>query len=195
MIQGILDLASAFGLSTSAGLNAYIPMLTLALLARFTGLIQLEDSWSQLSSWWVIGLLGILLAVEELADKIPVVDTVNDVIQTFIRPLAGAIVFAATTQSSINMHPVLSFGCGIILAGSVHAIKAGARPVLTAATAGTANPIVSIIEDIISTVTSFVAIIFPYLIILWGILLVALILLIICWRRQRTGMTARSHPR
>jgi len=185
MIQGILDLASAFGLSTSAGLNAYIPMLTLALLARFTKLIQLEEPWSYLSSWWVIGLLVILLAIEELADKIPAVDTVNDMIQTFIRPTAGAIVFAATTESSINMHPVLAFGCGIILAGSVHVIKAGARPVLTATTAGTANPIVSVIEDIVSVVTSFVAIIFPYLILLWCILLIALIILVIRWRRQR----------
>ena len=185
MIQGILDLASAFGLSTSAGLNAYIPMLTLALLARFTKLIQLEEPWSYLSSWWVIGLLVILLAIEELADKIPAVDTVNDMIQTFIRPTAGAIVFAATTESSINMHPVLAFGCGIILAGSVHVVKAGARPVLTATTAGTANPIVSVIEDIVSVVTSFVAIIFPYLILLWCILLIALIILVIRWRRQR----------
>ncbi len=185
MIQGILDLASAFGLSTSAGLNAYIPMLTLALLARFTKFIQLEEPWSYLSSGWVIALLVVLLLIEEFADKIPAVDSINDIIQTFIRPTAGAIVFAATTESSINMHPVLSFGCGVILAGSVHAIKAGARPVLTATTAGVANPIVSTIEDIISASTSFVAIIFPYLIVLWAILLMALIILIIRWRRRR----------
>ena len=185
MIQGILDFASAFGLSTSAGLNAYIPMLTLALLARFTHLIKLEEPWTYITNWWIIALLVVLLVIEEFADKIPAVDTVNDVIQTFIRPTAGAIVFAATTQSSIEMHPVLAFGCGVILAGSVHAIKAGARPVLTATTAGVANPIVSTIEDIVSAVTSFVAIIFPYLIVIWGILLIVLIILVIRWRRQR----------
>ncbi len=185
MIEGLLDLASAFGLSTSAGLNAYIPMLTLALLARFTNLVQLQEPWTHLTSWWIIALLIVLLAIEELADKIPAVDTINDIIQTLIRPTAGAIVFAATTESSINIHPLLALGCGVLLAGSVHVVKASARPVLTATTAGTANPIVSTIEDIVSAITSFVAIIFPYLIILWCILLIAFVILVIRWRKRR----------
>lgn len=191
MIQGLLDLASAFGLSTSSGLNAYIPMLILAGLARFTNLVKLEEPWSYITNWWIIGLLIVLLAIEELADKIPAVDTVNDVIQTLIRPTAGAIVFAATTQSSIHMHPVLALGCGLILAGTVHAVKSGARPVLTMTTAGTANPIVSVIEDIVSAVTSFIAIIFPYLIVLWCLLLIVLIFLVLRWRHQRAQERAR----
>jgi len=190
MIEGILDLASAFGLSTSAGLNAYIPMLMVALLAKFTNMIELHEPWDALTNWWVIGILFILLAVEELADKIPAVDSVNDIIQTLIRPTAGAILFAATTQQSIHMHPVLAFGCGVILAGSVHAIKAGARPVVTALTAGTGNPIVSTVEDMIAVLTSVIAIIFPYLVAVWLILLVVLVFLIIRWRRRRTEACA-----
>lgn len=185
MVDGLLNLASAFGLSTSAGLNAYIPMLTLALLARFTSLVQLKEPWSALTSWWIIGLLTVLLIVEVLADKIPAVDSVNDVIQTFIRPAAGAIVFAATTESGIQMHPVLAFACGIILAGATHVVKAGGRPVVTATTGGVGNPVVSTIEDLIATVTSLVAIIFPYLILAWAFLLVLLIYLIVRWRRRR----------
>jgi hypothetical protein len=190
MIQGLLDLASAFGLSTSAGLNAYIPMLTVALLAKFTNLINLQAPWDALTNWWIIGILTVLLVIEELADKIPAVDTVNDIIQTVIRPTAGAILFAATTQESIHMHPVLAFGCGIVLAGSVHVIKAGARPAVTALTAGTGNPIVSTVEDIISAVTSVVAVIFPYLVAAWFILLVVLVILIIRWRRHRSEARA-----
>jgi uncharacterized membrane protein len=185
MIEGILDLASAFGLSTSAGLNAYIPMLAVALLAKFTNLIELHTPWDALTNWWIIGILTILLIVEELADKIPAIDTVNDIIQTLIRPTAGAILFAATTQESIHMHPVLAFGCGVILAGTVHVIKSGARPAVTALTAGTGNPIISTVEDIVSGVTSVIAIIFPYLLALWFILLVVLIVLIVRWRRRR----------
>jgi hypothetical protein len=185
MVEGLLDLASAFGLSTSAGLNAYIPMLMVAVLAKFTGLIELQEPWSALTSWWIIALLAILLAVEELADKIPAVDTVNDVVQTLVRPTAGAILFAATTQSSIRMHPVLAFGCGVILAGTVHAVKAGARPVVTAISAGTANPVVSTVEDIVSAVTSFVSIIFPYLVVVWLLLLALAIFLIVQERRRR----------
>ena len=183
MIEGLLDLASAFGLSTSAGLNAYIPMLTVALLGRFTNLVQFEEPWSALSSWWIIGLLTVLLAIETIADKIPAVDSVNDIIQTLIRPTAGAILFAAQTQSTIHIHPVLAMVCGGLLAGSVHAVKTGARPVVTATTAGMGNPIESTLEDVIAIVTSLVAVVFPYLMILWLLLFIALIALFIRWRR------------
>jgi len=185
MVEGLLDLASAFGLSTAAGLNAYIPMLTVAVLAKFTHLIELQEPWSALTSWWIIALLAVLLVIEEIADKIPAVDTVNDVVQTLVRPTAGAILFAATTQSSINMHPILAFGCGVILAGTVHVVKAGARPAVTAATAGIANPVVSTVEDVVSAVTSFVSVIFPYLVIVWVILLALTIFMVVRWRRRR----------
>jgi hypothetical protein len=185
MIEGLLDLASAFGLSTSAGLNAYIPMLTVALLGRFTELVEFEEPWTALSSWWIIALLAILLVIETFADKIPAVDSVNDIIQTLIRPTAGAILFAAQTQSTMHLHPVLAMGCGVVLAGSVHAVKTGARPVVTATTGGVGNPVVSTVEDAIAAVTSFVAVIFPYLMIIWLLLFIALIVLFFRWRRGR----------
>lgn len=181
-----MDLASAFGLSTSAGLNAYIPLLTVALLGRLTALIELSEPWDVLTSWWIIGLLIVLLIIEVLADKIPAVDSVNDVIQTVIRPTAGAIMFAATTQDTINLHPVLALGCGVLLAGGVHVVKSGARPVVTATTAGLGNPIVSTVEDVVAVITSFVAVIFPYLIIIWFFLLALLVFLVLRWRQRRT---------
>jgi len=147
--QAFLSLATAFGLSTSAGLNAYIPLLIVALLARFTSLVTLNEPWDALSSWWVIGTLVVLLVVEILVDKVPAADTANDIIQTFVRPAAGAILFAATTNA-IGLHPVLAAICGVILAGGVHVVKAGGRPVVAATTAGMANPIMSTIEDMIS---------------------------------------------
>ena len=186
MLEGLLDLASAFGLSTSAGLNAYIPMLTVALLAKFTRLIELGEPWDALTSWWIIALLAVLLVIEELADKIPAVDTVNDVFQTLVRPTAGAVLFAATTQSSIKMHPVLAFGCGVILAGTVHVVKAGARPVVTALSAGTANPVVSTVEDAIAAVTSFISVIFPYLVVIWVMVLGLAVYLVLRWRRRHS---------
>lgn len=193
MIEGLLNLASAFGLSTSAGLNAYIPMLVLALLARFTGLVKLGEPWSALTSWWIIGLLAVLLSVDVLADKVPAVDTVNDILQTLVRPTAGAIVFAATTQNTIHLHPVLAFGCGVVLAGGVHLAKMGGRPVVTATTGGVGNPIVSTVEEMIAALVSVVAIIFPYLILAWLFLLVLLLYLIVRWRRQRVEVRATSN--
>lgn len=86
IIGGVLG---AFGLSASAGLNAYIPLLVVSLLAKFTNLIELSDSWKALESWWVIGVLAVLGIVEIVADKVPAVDQVNDVIQTLIRQWLG----------------------------------------------------------------------------------------------------------
>ena len=171
--QAFLSLATAFGLSTSAGLNAYIPLLVVALLARFSPLVTLNEPWEALSSWWAIGTLTVLLAVEILVDKVPAADTVNDVIQTFIRPAAGAILFAATTNA-IGLHPVLAAICGVILAGGVHVVKAGGRPVVAATTAGVGNPIVSTLEDIVSFVTSVLAIVAPYLVVALIVIALAL---------------------
>jgi len=182
--QAFLSLATAFGLSTSAGLNAYIPLLVVALLARFTPLVTLNEPYDALSSWWAIGTLAVLLIVEILVDKVPAVDTINDAVQTFIRPAAGAILFAATTNT-IGLHPVLAAVCGVILTGGVHAVKAGGRPVVTAMTAGVGNPIVSTIEDVISFVTSVLAIVAPYLV----VALIVIALGLFTWwhvrRRQR----------
>ena len=93
----LLGILTAFGLSTSAGLNAYIPLLVVALLGRFTNLVTLKQPWDTLTSWWIIALLIVLSVVEFFADKIPAVNHVNDIIQTVIRPVAGAILFAASS--------------------------------------------------------------------------------------------------
>jgi hypothetical protein len=77
-----MDIFSAFGLSASAGLNAYIPLLVVALLGRFTNLITLAPPWNTLENWWVIGILVVLSLVEFFADKIPAINHINDVIQT-----------------------------------------------------------------------------------------------------------------
>ncbi len=184
MAEAFLGLATAFGLSTAAGLNAYIPLLVVALLGRLTPWVTLNKPWDVLTSWWVIGTLTILLVVEMLVDKVPAADTTNDIIQTFIRPAAGAILFAATTKT-IGLHPVLAAICGVILAGGVHAVKAGGRPVVTATAAGIGNPIVSTIEDIIALVASVLAIMAPFLV----VLLIMIVAGVLTWwllrRRQR----------
>ncbi len=182
--QAFMSLATAFGLSTSAGLNAYIPLLVVALLARFTSLVTLNEPWDALSSWWVIGTLTVLLAIEILVDKVPAVDTVNDAIQTFVRPAAGAILFASTTNT-VGLNPVLAAVCGVLLAGGVHAVKAGGRPVVTAMTAGTGNPVVSTIEDIVSFVVSVLAIVIPFLMAALIIIVAALLTWWYVRRRQR----------
>jgi hypothetical protein len=161
----IFNVFSAFGLSASAGLNAYIPLLVVSLLAKFTNLIHLNEPWDTLTSWWVIGVLILLSLVEFLADKIPAVNHVNDVVQTFIRPTAGAIVFAATTTQVSHVNPVLSLIAGLLVAGSVHAVKSVVvRPAVSAATGGVGNIPVSIAEDATSTAVSFLSVVLPVIV-------------------------------
>ncbi|MFW6135247.1 MAG: DUF4126 domain-containing protein [Chloroflexota bacterium] len=179
--QAFLTLATAFGLSTAAGLNAYIPLFLVALLARTTSLVTLNQPYTALSSWWVIATLAVLLLIEILVDKIPAVDTVNDVIQTFVRPAAGAILFAASTNV-IGLHPALAAICGVIVAGGVHIAKTVERPVVTATTAGVGDPIVSTVEDAVSFITSVLAVVAPYLIVA---LAVTAISLLIWWAERR----------
>ncbi len=190
-MEALLGVFSAFGLSASAGLNAYIPLLVIALLGRFTNLIQLKPPFDVLTNWWIIGLLVVLVAVEFFADKFPAVNHVNDVIQTFIRPVAGAIVFAASAQLFTDVHPVLSLAAGILTAGAVHTVKAVAiRPAVTATTAGVGNTPVSILEDIVATVVSFLSILIP--IVIFFILLVVMALVIRYFWRKTHPAQARK---
>jgi hypothetical protein len=178
-----MDIISAFGLSASAGLNAYIPLLVVALLARFTDLIRLNQPWDTLSSGWVIGLLVVLSLVEFFADKAPAVNHINDAIQTVVRPIAGAIVFAASAQVVTDVHPVLAMAAGLLIAGGVHAVKATAvRPAVTATTGGAGNVPVSILEDVISMILSILSVVIPVFIAAVIIILTAWVVWLL-WRR------------
>ena len=185
-----MDIFSAFGLSASAGLNAYIPLLVVALLGKFTNLITLGTPWNTLESWWVIGVLVVLSVVEFFADKVPAINHVNDLIQTVIRPIAGAIVFAASAQIITDVHPVLAMVMGLLVAGTVHAVKSLAvRPAVTATTGGAGNVPVSIAEDVLSTILSIIAAVTPVLI---AVILVLGVALIVWWIWRRINRESAS---
>lgn len=180
----MIDVLSAFGLSSAAGLNAYLPLLIVGLLARFTSLITLRQPWDALENPWVLAVLAVLLLIEMTVDKIPAVDTLNDGIQTLMRPAAGAILFAASGNLIADIHPVLALICGLLVAGGVHTVKAAARPVITASTAGVGNPLVSLAEDVIAALTTVIAIVLPVLAALIVVLMLALFLR---WYVRRRG--------
>jgi len=184
MLTGVL---AAFGLSASAGLNAYIPLLVISLTARYTDLIQLNSPWDAITSWWIIGLLIFLSLIEFFADKVPAINHVNDAIQTFVRPVAGAIVFAASANVITDMHPVLALAAGVLVSGTVHVVKSAAvRPAVTATTGGVGNVPVSVAEDVFATFLSIMAIIIPIFIAFVFILFTALVVWLF-WRRNKKG--------
>ncbi len=181
----LLGIFSAFGLSASAGLNAYIPLFAIAVIAHYTDWFKLHAPYDTLANPWIIILLGVLIIIEFLADKVPAINHLNDLVQTIIRPVAGAIAFAASAQVLTGVSPVLSLACGLIVAGSVHAAKAGlVRPAVTATTGGAGNVPVSIAEDIIATIASILAIVVPVILAL-ALILIALLLLWWLARRKQ----------
>ncbi len=186
MLEALSNIITAFGLSASAGLNAYIPLLIVALLARFTQLVHLKPPFDALTNVWVMLVLAVLVLIEALVDKIPAVDTVNDIIQTLVRPAAGAILFAASTDVVTGVHPVLALICGILVAGTVHVAKSTARPVITVATAGVGDPVVSTAEDVTSAVVSILSILIPALALVCIIVGVFMIVRALRSRRART---------
>ncbi len=172
-MDAVLNVFSAFGLSSAAGLNAYLPLLVVALVARYTDWITLRPPFDALTHPAIIALLVVLLLIEMTVDKIPALDSVNDVIHTIIRPAAGAILFAASNNVISNINPVLAMALGILAAGTMHTAKATARPVVTGATFGIGNPIVSLVEDVISLTITLLAILMPIFIALFLVAFIA----------------------
>jgi hypothetical protein len=194
----LLNICSAFGLSGAAGLNAYIPLLTLAIMHRM-GLAHLAAPYDALGQPWCIALLVVLLIVEIVVDKIPGADHVNDVIHTAIRPAAGALIFAAEGAQTSWVHPGVWIALGLLMGGGVHAGKALSRPVVNMGTAGLGAPVVSVIEDLVSTILSIVAILAPVvalvLLFVFGWLLVKLFRRFFGgWRKENRVYRVRAVP-
>jgi hypothetical protein len=158
---------TGMGLAAPAGLNAYIPLLALALADRATTRVTLHAPYDILSSNLGIAILVILLTVELTVDKIPGVDHANDLIQSFVRPAAGAIAAVAATGGVVAINPAVMVLVGVLLAGSVNAVKVTTRPAVTVGTAGILNPVVSLGEDAVAVIASLVAIFLPFLVILF----------------------------
>ncbi len=184
-MEVLLGVFSAFGLSASAGLNAYIPLLVVGVIAHYTHWIKLSSPWDTLANPWILIMLGILLIIEMLADKIPAVNHINDLIQTFVRPVAGAIAFAASTNVVHGINPILALACGLLVAGGVHLVKSAAvRPMVTAATGGAGNVPVSVAEDVTSTAVSVLSVLVPIAI---AVLMAILVLFLLWWWARRTS--------
>ncbi|QIM16426.1 DUF4126 domain-containing protein [Leucobacter insecticola] len=196
----MLELITGITLASAAGLNAYIPLLGIALLSRFTEMIELPAGWLWLENDWSLGILAVLLAVEMLVDKIPALDSINDVLQSVVRPASGGMVFAAGTSSStvavadpstlFTSAEIWPFLLGIGVALIPHVLKALARPVLNLLTAGAGAAVSSLLEDVGAVLLTVLAVIVPIVALL---LLIALIVLLV--RRLRRALSKRRAVR
>ncbi|MCA1942873.1 MAG: DUF4126 domain-containing protein [Yonghaparkia sp.] len=195
----MLELLTGTGLAVAAGLNAYIPLLVLGLAGRFLDVVELPSAWRWLENEWVLIIIGVLLVIELVADKIPAVDSINDWLQSIVRPASGGIVFGtgAATQTAAVTDPAAFFEssawvpvvAGIVIALVVHAGKMLVRPAANALSAGAAAPALSTGEDIGAVLLSIFAILIPILVI---VALVGMVVLVVSifrrLRRQRRSV-------
>ena len=186
-----MDILSGLTLAAPAGVNAYIPLLAVALAERL-GWLHLDAPYDILGAWWVIAIIAVLLIVEVVADKVPAVDHVNDVIQTVVRPAAGGLL-AVSASGHGSVSPVVLLVAGVLIAGSVHAVKASARPVINVSTAGAGAPVVSTLEDIGAVIVTVLALLVP---VLAAIVIIAVVVVAIVairrWRRRHRPADGRA---
>lgn len=176
---------TGIGLASSAGLNAYLPLLVLALADRFTTVVELDTPWDILSSFWGIVILLAILPLELIADKIPRLDHTNDFLHTAVRPGAGAAAFMAVSSQAEDFQMVIGFILGLVIAGAIHWMKASTRPQIAVTTNGIGNPLVSLLEDALALVFSLIAVFLPIGVI--AVVPLGLLLLYRTYRRFRFG--------
>lgn len=158
----ISTLAIAMGASWVSGINLYASVATLGLLSRFAHL-ELPGELSVLTSWWVIGVALALYVVEFFADKIPLVDSTWDIVHTFIRIPAGAVLAATAFGDFDQSVQVIAFLLGGGLALSSHGTKAATRAVINTSPEPVSNIVVSTLEDILAVASILLSVFLPVL--------------------------------
>jgi len=196
-----MDIATTYGLTyglaLASGVNAYFPLLAFAIAARWFHLYKVNPSFSFITQTWFMVALAILALADLFADKIPVVDHGWDAIHTFIRPVAGAFV-AAASDNRIHVLPnttymgthIMTMGINLsltlvvvmltggVLALMTHVTKASTRLASTATTAGLLNIVLSIIEDIGVVIATLLSLFAPVVMFVVVILFVLIFLLL-----------------
>jgi hypothetical protein len=171
MMPPLVDLlpcvALAVALAACAGLRAWLPLLLTGALAR-AGLFQLGSSFDFVASNKALIIFGLATLLEIIGDKIPAVDHALDALGTVLRPAAGALL-AASVLGRIS-DPLTAMALGVVVGAPSalvpHAAKATLRAASTAFTAGIANPILSVAEDVIALCLFVVAVVVPLLVVL-----------------------------
>ena len=166
MQMWVLPALLGLGLASATGLRTFLPLLMLALAARFELFgVQLIEPMDWLVSWPAIAALGIATTVEFVGDKIPAVDHGLNAIGYITRPVAGAIAAGSVFWA---VDPAMAAVAGLIVGApaalAFNAAQTGVRVGSTATTGGLGNPVVSLIEDVLAVLTVILAFLAPIIV-------------------------------
>ena len=174
----LFALLAAIGFA--AGLNLYVTVAVLGLLARF-GHLPLPPGLQLLQSWPVIAASLALFAIEFFADKIPAFDLIWNALHTFIRvPVAGLLAFEATKQLSPEKQ-LLATLLGAAVALAAHGGKTAVRAAVTPSPEPFSNITLSLAEDALALALTWLATRHPYVAGTIAAVLVLIIVLLIRW--------------
>ncbi len=162
-----------------AGIRVYLTVFGVG-LAGALGWLDLPPALQAAQSWWVIGLTGVLAAVEFFADKIPGVDSGWDLMHTLLRVPAGAFLAAATLSPDGELGAgMLATGAGAALAS--HVLKAGSRALVNTSPEPVSNVAASAAEDVAVVGALALAFSYPWLALGLAMLTSALIAVLVWW--------------
>jgi Domain of unknown function (DUF4126) len=184
--------------SFAAGLNVYATVLTLGLLSRVHG-VALPPGLEALGNWWVIGVSGVMFALEFFADKIPGFDMIWNALHTFIRlPVAALIAYQASSQLSPEMKLIAALA-GSVIAMISHGSKTAVRAAVTTSPEPFSNIALSTGEDVLAVGISWLTTIHPWIAASIAIVLIVCAALAVRWivrllRRMWNRQPSAAHP-
>ena len=181
-MEMLLAVGIGIGLASVAGVRAFLPLVLVGLFARL-GLFALPAPFGFLDDWPVIGALAALALLESGLDKVPALNPVLDYLETPLRIVSGAILFAAALQEGIDVGALPELAAGGVIAGLVAVLKVILRPVANAASAGVSASFLSLVEDAVALLGGIIAVLVP----LVPLALVALLLFFFFRVRRRRG--------
>jgi uncharacterized protein DUF4126 len=189
----ISNIALASGLSWASGFRLYATIFVVGMLSKYQVMV-LPDSLQILSNPILIGISGVLMVVEFLADKFPYIDSIWDGIQAFIRIPAGALLAMGAINSNDPLIASLAALLGASLTGVTHATKASGRALINTSPEPVTNITTSIAEDGLWLVGGWLALIYPmtFIVILLILVIAMLWLLPKIWRGVRSAFFTRN---
>jgi hypothetical protein len=173
----------------TSGINAYATVLVLGLLGRFAGVDSVPEGLQRTD---VLIIAGVLAIVEFVADKIPYVDSVWDVVSTIIRPITGAAIGALLAGATGDLLTITLAAVGGVTALASHLVKAGLRLAINTSPEPASNIGASLLGDIVVVSLTTVAVLFPVLAatIAAILLVLGIVLTVLVMSRIRRGYRA-----
>jgi hypothetical protein len=170
----------------ASGINAYLVVLVLGLIGRFTEVAGIPEGLTRTD---VLVVAAVLYLVELVADKIPYFDSLWDAVSTAIRPTVGAVIGLLIAQDAPTLEQAILAACGGAAALISHLVKGGLRLIVNTSPEPATNITVSVGEDVAVAGVTTLAVLNPGLALAIAALLLVtgILLLVLLWSRVLRG--------